>query len=109
MKAYMAYNRVAGQNEGAVLIFANNIKEAKKLAWRSSIGFEMTNRYIDVVVEIIRNEDYLFKQMVKNTPHCVEEPLSCVRCNMWGTGDISEDGICSSCKEDIDFEKRLGK
>ena len=97
MKAYMGYSRQLGSEEGAVLIFAHNAKEAKRLAWESNV-FDY-GWYIDLVVRWLKNEPYLFKQMRLNIPHVIVFPKTCDKCKMWGTGEIGEDGICESCRE----------
>lgn len=100
MKAYMAYSRSAGSYEGAILIFANNAKEAKKLARQSSVMSELTDDFLDVTVTWLKNSPYLFKQMpTDDTPCVIDSPQTCSECGMWGMGDIGEDGVCDACKE----------
>ena len=41
MNAYMGYSRIAGRSEGAVLIFANTSKEAKKVFWNNDPDTEI--------------------------------------------------------------------
>ena len=100
MKAYMGYSKSAGSYEGAILIFANNAKEAKKLARQSSVISELADDFLDVTVTWLKNSPYLFKQMLTDdTPCFVESPITCTHCGMWGMGDIGEDGVCEACKE----------
>ena len=100
MKAYMGYSKSAGSCEGAILIFANNSKEAKSLARKSSVMAELAENFLDVTVTWLKNSQYLFKQMpTDDTPCFVESPITCTDCGMWGRGDIGEDGVCEACKE----------
>ena len=98
MKAYMGYSRFLGSEEGAVLIFAHNAKEAKRLAWKANV---FDDEYIDGAVRWLKNETYLLKQMRFNIPHVIVRPKTCIKCEMWGTGEIGEDGICESCREGV--------
>ena len=100
MKAYIGYSKSAGSYEGAILIFANNAKEAKKLARQSSVISELAENFFDVTVTWLKNSQYLFKQMRSSeTPHFIDNPITCTHCGMWGMGDIGEDGVCEACKE----------
>lgn len=102
MKAYMIYNRIDGPHECAILVFANNIKEAKKIAWRqSSVISSIVDNYFDMGIQWIKNSPYLFKEMIKKEPHCIDSPLTCKICNCWGNGEINTDGICESCYRDV--------
>jgi len=96
----MGYSKSAGSYEGAILIFANNSKEAKKLARQSSVISELAENFLDVTVTWLKNSPYLFKQMpIDDVPCFVESPLTCSACGMWGMGDIGKDGVCEACKE----------
>ncbi len=101
MKAYMAYSYTAGSSEGAVLIFANTIREAKKLAWDTYISEYCDGEWTDLRVSIIKNQPWLFKEMTKETPHVIESPKSCDHCTYWGNSEIGEDGLCDDCREEI--------
>jgi len=96
----MGYSRSAGSYEGAILIFANNSKEAKRLASQSNVISELADGFLDVAVTWLKNQPFLFKQMpTDDTPCFVESPVTCTTCKMWGMGDIGEDGVCEACKE----------
>ena len=102
MKAYMGFMREAGAPEGACLIFAHTIREAKKLACPVIISWGTD--FIDVGVRLLRNSDHLFVEgdqdkLAKDIPHIIEEPTCCKRCLLWGH-PINEDGLCESCAED---------
>jgi len=110
MKAYMGYSRVAGSREGAVLIFANTAKEARKLAWWSVVGSDIAENYLDVAVRWLKNEPWLFKEMpIRDSPCVVEDPKICTECELWGNGEVGEDGVCSGCKEIMTYPTTLNQ
>lgn len=99
MKIYMGYDKLAGSCEGAILIFANNYKEAKKIGY-SDIMFLFGSDYIDVGIRKLKNSNHLIAQankdlLKKNIPHAIDSPKTCPKCKMWG-GVIGENG-CSFC------------
>jgi len=102
MKAYMAYSRSVGSLECAFLVFANNAKEAKNLAW-NKMPFEVTDDFIDLGIHLIENRPWLFDEMTSREPHIVASPKTCKRCDMWGY-ELNEDGYCESCEEEIEEE-----
>jgi predicted Zn-ribbon and HTH transcriptional regulator len=109
LKPYMGYSHAGGSQEGAVLIFAYNIKEAKRLAWPALHGL-FVDDFIDMAVKVIKGGDYLFKQMPKwstekltaGLPHVVDNPPICKNCEFWGVGEFNEEGYCPDCAEEIE-------
>lgn len=103
MKMYMAYSKTAGCSEGAVLVFANSVKEAKPLAfYKSYIGGDFCdNEWTDLRVRLIKGCDWLWKEKQKDTPHVVDCPKSCDSCMTWGgSSEIGEDSLCDDCREE---------
>ena len=103
LKMYMGFWRAVGSSEGACLIFANNYKEAKKIAFGVLGGWSTDTEWIDVGVNLIRKSDYLYKEanqelLKNNIPHSIESPEGCNKCERWGY-EIDAEGICSSCRE----------
>ena len=97
MKAYIGASRCMGSEEGAILIFANNIKEAKKLAWNNSLMSDMIdNEYTDLEVRWLKTSPWLFKEMKSKEPHVIESPTMCKECQQWGY-ELDENGICEGC------------
>lgn len=94
---YMGYSAAMGSCEGAILIFANSAKEAKKLFWKNSIMLDI-DEYIDMKVILIKDKPFLEKEKKYDYPHIVEFPTTCWRCDMWGE-EIGEDGLCDDCRE----------
>ena len=103
LKPYMGYGRIGGSCEGAILIFAHNIKEAKRLGWRV-ISEWITDEYTDMAVKLLKNGGILFEQAPEwskeklraGLPHIVDDPLSCKECGLWGD-ELNEDGYCKDC------------
>lgn len=114
LKPYMGYSRAGGASEGAMLIFAHNLKEAKCIGW-PHLSEWTDGEYIDMAMQLIKDGDYLFEQMPqwskeklsKGIPHVVDSPPSCKVCGIWGVGRFNEQGICSDCEEEIEDDKRF--
>ncbi len=101
MKIYIGYSRYCGPEEGAVLVFANNAKEARKVAYSSLVGLGIVEDWIDCAVRWLRESDFLFEQadnekIWKGIAHVIDDPVTCKECEMWG-GEQLEDGTCSMC------------
>ena len=106
MKSYMA--SADEPCEGAILVFAHSVKEAKKTAWQSySIIHEICDcEYINLRVSWMKDCDYMFEQAdqekLKNgEPHIIETPISCNGCEKWGL-ELDEKGYCESCAEEYE-------
>ena len=98
----MGYSRSLGSHEGATLIFAHSVQEAKKIGWQG-LGSDLTDEYIDFACTIIRDSPWLFSQakqelLEKDIAHENSNPISCKACEQWG-GEMDEDGICRDCSE----------
>ena len=64
MNMYMGYGAAQGPCEGAVLIFANNSKEAKKLFWQQTpIALY---QFTDARVNLIKDKPWLEKEKKKD-------------------------------------------
>jgi hypothetical protein len=107
MKMYMGYSAELGSCEGAVLIFANSVKEAKKLFWKEN-PLDLAEDYIDLRVALIKDKPFLEKQKRHDYPHIVDCPDTCNQCETWGISEIGADGLCDDCralKEDARYEQ----
>jgi hypothetical protein len=103
LKKYMA--READEYaESAILVFANNAVEARKLAYYSYV---FNRAYIDIRVRQIKGHEYLDKMYNTGEPRVVRDILSCKICERWGGGELNEDGICPECLEEIEEEGEL--
>ncbi len=97
MKIYMGFDGELGSGEGACLVFANNAKEAKKLAY-PVVNSWFSNGYMATRVLRLRSLDYLFKLSRSAQPHVINFPGTCPVCESWGTGEII-DGSCRTCTQ----------
>lgn len=103
MRAYMAFSRCVGPEEGAILVIHNTAKEARKLAYGAIDFFEI--EWIDQAVLWIRDEDiFLLANQYKletGDPHYVRNPVGCKSCGLWGCGltthDTTAEIYCSYC------------
>ena len=102
MKAYMVFSITGGSPEGACLVFARNLQEARKVAWKEC-DWEITDEWIDVGARLLK-EAFIFEEADKDNlkagiAHCISAPASCKDCNMWGY-PINSEGYCETCAED---------
>lgn len=102
MKIYSGHSRTGGSPEGAILIFANSAKEAKRIAYPIILDY-FTDEYIDVAVRWLTDSDFLFEEadqdkLKKNIPHVIDNPKSCKECGFWGF-KLNDQGICENCLE----------
>lgn len=95
MKAYMAYDRNLGSGEGAMLVFANTAKEAKKVSY--GLGW-FNSDWIDWVATLIKDLPEHLKKLDDGSVQTIESPQVCKSCECWG-GHILEGG-CSLCVEE---------
>jgi hypothetical protein len=98
----MAYSNGSGPSEGAMLVLARNLKEAKKLAWPVFNDWSYDAEYTDLYVRRLRNNHVLAladkEKLLANAEHVVECPIICDSCEFWGNG-VDENGNCLSCGE----------
>jgi hypothetical protein len=96
MRIYMGWEG-PDPAEGAVLIFANNARQAKQLAAGSVIA---NGEWIDLRVRWLKDSPHLESQKLSDEPHVIDDPEGCQRCEMWG-GVLNEDRQgCSFCSDD---------
>jgi hypothetical protein len=103
LKPYMASG--GEPQDGAILVFAHNIKEAKKVAWSSNsfLSDVCDSEYINLRVVYLKESPHLFtegdkEKLLDGTPHIIETPATCKDCNLWGY-ELDEDGYCEFCAE----------
>ena len=99
LKAYMGYNRESDPQDGALLVFAHSIKEAREISFGDmSIYFDC--EWTDMKFERLKGE-YIFneanKELLKqDVAHVIDNPTSCKSCQLWGM-EINNDGLCENC------------
>jgi hypothetical protein len=107
LKPYMASGD--DSEEGAILVFAHNAKEAKLLAWHNGTIREIIDgEYLQLRVSWMKHDDFMFKEadqekLNTNIPHIVESPTTCNNCDLWGL-ELNENGYCEDCAERIKCE-----
>ncbi len=110
MKAYMAYSEYNSPIEGAILVFADDAKEAKKIAWASNTFVRdiCDGEYTDLRIKWLKQFHWFVplgdrEKIAAGISHVIESPLSCPGCNYWGV-DIATDGECMDCGEYVGDE-----
>lgn len=106
LKAYVGYSHQGGAAEGAILIFAHNLKEAKRTGYPNLRGWGV-DEYTDMRVEWLRDSQYLFDQvpqwskekLTRDEAHVIETPPTCKSCHLWGY-ELDENGLCECCAEE---------
>lgn len=98
MKIYMAYDSYNGPEEGAFLVFANNVPEAKVVSY-PILSDIFSCDYIDIRVKQIHDANWLYDEMTCDEPHCIV-PNYCHECNQWGHLPIGDDDLCEKCREE---------
>ena len=106
LNTYMAYSRGAGPEEGAFLIFAHSVQEARTVGWKS-FGSDLTDEYIDFTATRIRKSPWLFDEanaikFANDEPHVIDSPKGCLNCGFWGQSPIGVDGLCEGCREEFE-------
>lgn len=101
LKPYMAYDDEAGSCEGAVLVFAENYKQAKKICYEDVMSL-FGGEYIGVRVSSMKNNEVdLLKLSKSDMPHVIDDPPCCRECEHWGDVLVQDD-ICDQCECDLE-------
>ena len=103
LKPYMVYDRMAGSGEGAVLVFAHNVQEARKVGWPDVSNWGCDG-FIYCAANYLKDSLWLYDEAKKEKleagiPHCIESPIVCKCCEKWGY-EMNGNGYCESCAED---------
>ena len=105
LNTYMIYSRGIGPEEGAALVFAHSVQEARKVGWHG-IGSDLTDDYLDLTAKRLRNMDWIREEadatkLNNDIPHVIDSPKTCLRCQLWGVSPLDKDGYCENCQEDM--------
>jgi hypothetical protein len=100
----MVYSRFLTPSEGALLVFAHNVQEARVVGWRATSGVGLTDDYLDFGACAMKGRDWLFaeanqEKLSQDIPHLVWDIKSCDECEKWGHSQIGDDGLCDECRE----------
>lgn len=106
LKPYMGFDRNYGSENGACLIFAHSIKEAKPLAF-GIVSMWCGIDYIDTGCNLIKGVavfQYADQEKLKNNiPHVIESPPVCKFCNLWSGDGLNENELCPDCAASEDY------
>ena len=101
LKAYMAFDREAGSSEGAALVFAHNVQEARKVAFPVLSGWG--TEFLDVAARHLDDAHHLKsanpEKLAAGIPHVIESPKVCAGCEQWGE-DLTESDYCEACEDE---------
>ena len=106
LKPYIGY--IGDAAEGAVLVFAHDRGQAKRLAWETLRGW-FDAAYIDTRVRRMRDHDDWLQRLANaealaaGRAHAVDDPASCNRCETWGI-PLLPSGVCTRCDEESRLE-----
>jgi hypothetical protein len=91
---YMAF---AGEPcEGAVLIFTETYREAKKLGWKGTRGW-IAEEYTDVRVRRLREHEAYLMTLWDGMHRIVDDPPTCPVCETWGYPPNADGNGCEYC------------
>ena len=114
LNTYMGFSRANGPEEGAILIFAHSVREARLVGWRM-FGSDLTDEYTDFAAKRIRKSPWLKEEanglkLANDEAHVIDNPNCCMECGLWGETPIGDDGLCEFCHDDYaDLELAKGK
>lgn len=99
LKAYMGYHRASDPSDGALLVFAHSVAEARQVA-QGDMCFDFGCEWIDMRFDRLKG-DYIFKEanqelLKQDVAHVVDNPTSCKSCQLWGM-EMNKDGLCENC------------
>lgn len=94
MRKYMASGLDA--SEGAILVFANTSKEAKKISVPVLDSWGIT--FTDIRVIFLKHHEYLNQYSKGDFPHVIDSPEVCKSCELWGISELVN-GLCEACSE----------
>lgn len=102
LKPYMAYSRSSGAEEGAALVIAHHIREAKKMVWPVLRNWCAGIEFTDLAVRLLRDSHFLAladqAKLAAGEPHVIDSPVVCDHCEFWGF-EVDADGRCAYCEE----------
>lgn len=82
--------------EGAVLVFAETYREAKKLGWEGTRGW-IADEYTDVRVRRLRDHEAYLLTLWDGVHPIVDDPPTCPVCENWGAPLNADGNGCEYC------------
>lgn len=112
LRMYMAYFE-GGRHELAILAFAHDSAEAKKVSWPELHSLDDVSEYIHMRVNLLKSKttaDHLWAagdqvKLAAGIAHAIDNPPGCEECCQWGSeneNEIQANGNCRSCNYDYD-------
>jgi hypothetical protein len=98
LKMYMGYDRIAGQESAAVLVFAHNSKEARKLTFEQHPD---NPAWVDTATWVLDEDPFLRAQQLYDYPHVIESPKVCKHCLLWGL-PMHDADTCEECWKEME-------
>ena len=102
LKPYSVHSGSAGPIEGAGLVFAHSVREARKEGWRC-FAWDFLTDYLDTAATLIRDQPWLMSEAIPGKLLIGEAhgvfPKCCSDCGFWGQSQIGEDGLCEACRD----------
>jgi hypothetical protein len=101
----MVYSRFMGPGEGAGLVFAHTVQEARVVGWKNFCSL-FTDDYLDFAAFRLKETwhiEYADKTKLEiDKAHAIYDHPYCHECGLWGDGGrIGDDGLCNNCREEI--------
>jgi hypothetical protein len=102
LKIYIGYDSELGSEEAAVLIFAHNSKEARKLGWEEMKQLHGT-AWTDMAVLVLRRNTVALSQnadpvkLAAGEAHVIVHMDVCPKCYLFGEDGIDENDLCGYC------------
>jgi len=89
LKAYMGHG--CESREGAVLIFDYTARDAIKQFRHHWLYSELVDEFIDARAVLLNDQEWNLSLAIQDTPHIIDDPISCERCEFWGSRLNAED------------------
>lgn len=102
MNAYMVSGR--DPQEGATIVFADSVREAKRLGWKAPFVRDYVDEY--VCLRVVKSEATPFLLALKKNdgPEVLSNIPCCDDCEKWDVHGLDENGFCESCAEEREFD-----
>jgi hypothetical protein len=89
--------------EGACLVFAHKVQEAKSVGW-PIVSCWGCDSYIEVRATFLKDSSWLYDEanqdkLKAGVSHAIESPIACKGCEKWGY-ELNEKGYCECCEEE---------
>lgn len=94
LRAYMAYDRFSGADEGAMLVFAENAQKARVASFGHD--WHWGEGWTNWTAKWIRNIPEHLAKLDTGEPQVISNPPTCPVCRLWG-GHKTPRGTCSLC------------